>query len=222
MLGSLLVRGVSRLSLACTLIMSGLMVCIFVPQTTEVLSRLTSVGSTFGASADTMAKASLTTRDYAFGLIGSEGLKNSLEMLGLPANGLDTSMLTHLQACTPIFESAGQLFLLMAVISCVMTGFTAFVGGKNAVSRLLFHSSILAIAVIVAFGAWVFFSFDSFFTWMHSLFFPSGSWIFSADSLLICMYPENFWIGMGVVWGMTTLIASLALIVVSRLMAKRR
>ncbi len=222
MLGSLVTKGVSRLTLALTLIMCGLMVCIFVPQTTEVLSRMTSHGATFGASADTMAKACLATRDYACGLIGTEGLKNSLELLGLPADGLDASMLTHLQACTPIFENIGQLFIILAIVSAVLSGFTFFVGGRKALASLFCHSSILAILVILAFGAWVFFSFDSFFAWMHSLFFPSGSWIFSADSLLICMYPENFWIGMGIVWGAISVLASLALLIVSRVIAKRQ
>ena len=210
----------SRLSLAATIAMSGLMVCIFFPFTTEALSKLTSTGSTFGVSADVMARAALATRDYALGLIGSEGLKNSLETIGLPSNGLDTLMLSHLKDCTPIFEGVRQLFLILLVISAILIILTGIFGRKKGLSNLLLHSSLLAIVVIVAFGMWVSFSFNSFFTWMHSLFFASGTWTFAADSLLICMFPQNFWIGMGVVWACVSIVISLCLIFVSRKLSK--
>lgn len=50
--------------------------------------------------------------------------------------------------------------------------------------------------------------FEGLFAVFHSLFFAQGSWVFSADSLLITMYPEPFWIGMGAIWLATTIAVS--------------
>ena len=66
--------------------------------------------------------------------------------------------------------------------------------------------------VIIAFMAlviWALLSFNDLFSTLHGLFFSEGSWTFPYDSLLITMYPLNFWIGMGVVWLVTTLVLSL-------------
>ena len=217
-----LLKGISRIVLALTIIMSGLIVCIFVPQTTEMLARATSQASTFGVTEDTIVQASLATRDFALGIIGQTGLENKLETLGLPAGALDSFMLTHLKDCTPIFENIKKLFVMLGMISVVACVVTAIVGGKKSLSKLLWQSSLIAILVIIAFGAWVGFSFDSFFTWMHSLFFTAGTWTFSSSSLLICMYPENFWMGMGIVWGAVSILVSFILIVVSRAISKKR
>lgn len=216
-----LLKGISRITLALTIIMSGLIVCIFVPQTTEMLSRTTSQASTFGVPKDTIVQASLATRDFALGIIGQAGLENKLESLGLPAGALDSFMLSHLKDCTPIFENIKKLFVVLGMVSIILCVINAILGGRKNLSKLLWQSSLLAILVIVAFGAWVGFSFDSFFTWMHSLFFTSGTWTFSSSSLLICMYPEDFWMGMGIVWGAVSILVSLILIVVSRTIAKR-
>ena len=42
--------------------------------------------------------------------------------------------------------------------------------------------------------------FNGLFAAFHSLFFVDGTWTFNYDSLLISMYPIDFWMGMGAVW----------------------
>ena len=64
--------------------------------------------------------------------------------------------------------------------------------------------------------------FNGFFAAFHSLFFANGTWTFSADSLLICMYPPDFWIGMGAVWLAATLVASAVAIAVGMAVKGRR
>lgn len=39
--------------------------------------------------------------------------------------------------------------------------------------------------------------FDTLFVWFHSIFFAEGTWVFPADSLLIGLFPESFWIVAG-------------------------
>lgn len=43
-------------------------------------------------------------------------------------------------------------------------------------------------------------NFDALFTWFHGLFFAAGTWQFPADSLLIEVFPEGFWMAAGATW----------------------
>ena len=43
-------------------------------------------------------------------------------------------------------------------------------------------------------------NFDALFTWFHGLFFAAGTWEFPADSLLIELFPDGFWVAAGVTW----------------------
>ena len=76
------------------------------------------------------------------------------------------------------------------------------------------------IAIFVCLAIWVAVDFNGFFAAFHSLFFAAGTWTFSWDSLLICMYPPNFWIGMGVVWFVVTMVLSILGIVIGRHLRK--
>ena len=213
---TLIPRAIARIALALTLILAGLMVCIHVPYVTETLSRHTSNAVQFNANPDTIAKASLATRDFALGTIGTEGLKSTLNGLGLPADGLDVSMLNHLQDCTWIFRAFTNLFFALAITSIVFVVLSGIFGGTISVSNMLWQSAGLAILVIIGFAFWIIANFESFFTWMHSLFFQAGTWTFSSDSLLITMFPTGFWQGMGIVWGVTSIVASIIVIIISQ------
>jgi len=66
-----------------------------------------------------------------------------------------------------------------------------------------------AIACVVLVGVAALFgvvSFDALFTWFHSLFFAPGTWQFPADSLLIVLFPEAFWIACGIAWALLILL----------------
>lgn len=214
-------KALARIVLAITIILAGLMVCIHIPQVTEIVSRLTSNAASVGLSSDAMAKISVSTRDFSLGLIGPEGLKSVLATLGIPTSALDESMLTHLQDCTWVFNLMTDLFKALGIASLVLAVLALIIDRRNELSKLLLQSSILAILILAAFGIWITVGFDSFFTLMHSLFFASGTWTFPADSFLIQMFPENFWIGMGVVWGASSVLFSLALILISQVIKKR-
>ena len=212
-------RVASRLALCLTLALSGLMVCIHVPFVTESLSRQTSASVQFDVAPDTMVKASLAARDFALGTIGSEGLSSTLESLGLPADGLDTSMLTHLQDCTWVFNALTNVFIVLAVVSIALLIATGIFGGSEDVAAVLWQSALLAILVIVIFAFWFIANFESFFTWIHSLFFQAGTWTFSSDSLLIAMFPEQFWREMGIVWGGCSIVFSVIAIIAAKSVA---
>ncbi len=58
----------------------------------------------------------------------------------------------------------------------------------------------LVIAAFAGLGVWAAVDFLGMFNLLHSFFFSQGSWTFAYDSLLITLYPTEFWMGMGGVW----------------------
>lgn len=80
---------------------------------------------------------------------------------------------------------------------------------RRSLARALIGAGATILALFACAGIWAASDFDSLFSALHSLFFAAGTWTFSADSLLICQYPEKFWAAMGIVWGVVTIIACL-------------
>ena len=74
-------------------------------------------------------------------------------------------------------------------------------------------TGILAIAIAVDFSA--------FFTWMHSLFFASGTWTFPADSLLIRALPYEFWVSCAIVWAASMVLLCVISVVIGLVLARR-
>lgn len=94
---------------------------------------------------------------------------------------------------------------LVLFIACI--GHVAFHFGRRQAGTCLQGGALAILILFAIFLVWALVDFNSIFAWMHSLFFADGTWTFSAKSLLICMYPEGFWMGMGVTWLLTTCIA---------------
>ena len=70
---------------------------------------------------------------------------------------------------------------------------------------------ILAGALAVGLG-----DFDAFFAGFHGLFFASGTWTFSYDSLLIRLFPERFWVTAGASWGALAALGAVVLALTAR------
>ena len=69
--------------------------------------------------------------------------------------------------------------------------------------------------------AWAALDFNGLFAAFHAVLFPQGNWMFSYDSLLIGMYPLDFWMGMAGIWFATTLVLSILAIVVGATLRRR-
>jgi len=68
---------------------------------------------------------------------------------------------------------------------------------------------LLVLALVAAVS-----DFSSFFTAFHGLFFTAGTWTFPADSLLIRLFPERFWMASGGAWAALSGVGALLLVVV--------
>lgn len=122
---------------------------------------------------------------------------------------LSPEALTHLDDVYYVINAARVAlitFTLLGIIGCIILAMTS---GRRKLGTALFAAAMVVIGLFAALALWVIVDFNGFFTVLHSLFFAEGSWTFDVDSLLIRMYPTNFWIGMGAVWLATTVLGSL-------------
>lgn len=137
---------------------------------------------------------------YAGGL----GIGNLISIYTLPASAVD-----HLQDCIPIFVTSRIAIILSLVFALLGVLLLVIRRRRKLAGWIMFVTPLVLIALIAALGVWAFVDFDSLFTALHGLFFANGTWIFPADSLLITLFPEAFWMGMGVVWVFISILACL-------------
>ena len=66
-------------------------------------------------------------------------------------------------------------------------------GGAAKTWRLVARGGLMVAALVVLAGIFAGLAFGLAFELFHRIFFPGGNWAFSSDSLLIRLYPYEFW-----------------------------
>lgn len=222
----------AALALAVTFLGAGFAACAVPPQTTELFSRLYSGSPDTPFSHAQLVQAAVETRDYTVGQHDRASLFAVLhdinEAAGTPYAAADElalaqapetytlteDALSHLDDVYRVVQTAQTALIGIAVFavgSCIFLGVRT---RRRRVGGVLIGAGAGIMAVFVGLGAWAIADFYGFFAAFHSLFFSSGTWTFSADSLLITMYPLDFWMGMGMVWLAVTGVLSILAIVV--------
>ena len=121
---------------------------------------------------------------------------------------LDPEAIEHLDDVFGVLATAEPV-VLGAFIAAVLTAVgVGCANGRRTFGTVLLCAGLGTIAVFAILGIWAAIDFEGLFAVFHSLLFAQGSWVFSADSLLITMYPEPFWVGMGAIWLATTIAVS--------------
>ena len=172
-------------------------------------SRAPVLDSYYGKAADELDEAELAGLDVVFSTADER-------------YALSTEAMSHLDDVYRVVQGAKPWLLGAAVCAGVCAMATACRAGKRALGRVLFASGVAVLGVFVACGAAIVIDFEGFFQLFHSLFFAAGTWEFPYDSLLICMYPENFWMGMGTIWLVVTLACCIVCIVLGRKLSDER
>lgn len=129
---------------------------------------------------------------------------------------LDEDAFEHLDDCNELINGIVPFvrYAAIAALACFLV--LLVLRQWRWLARML---GIAPLALIIAFafmGTWAVIDFNGFFSAFHGVFFPQGNWTFSSTSLLICMYPTGFWMGMGVLWLATTAVASIIVLAISR------
>jgi len=90
--------------------------------------------------------------------------------------------LVHLEDVRVVINKLIVLLMMLVVLFLVLL---RFVEDKR---EVLFYGGVITVVIPVIFLL----PFDLLFEKMHGVFFASGTWIFSADALLVNLYPVGF------------------------------
>lgn len=150
---------------------------------------------------------------------GTEAM-NSLYGAG-KGYSLDNDAISHLNNVNDLFSKLQLPLIGISILAvfCIMAIIRVY--GVQGASLPLLASGAAAILLLLIFGLWALIDFNGFFACLHGLFFADGSWTFPADSLLIEMYPQGFWVGMGTVWLGSTIAISLLSIIFGSIIRSR-
>lgn len=134
---------------------------------------------------------------------------------------LDADAISHLQDCNTLIRGvvpwlwgcAGASLLVLAGLHLAnkRNPRCARVAARICTIAPCVLCALLAVAIV-----WAAIDFNGFFSAFHNVFFPQGNWTFSAKSLLICMYPLPFWMGMATVWASVTILCCVACLILGR------
>ena len=113
---------------------------------------------------------------------------------------LDADAVSHLEDCNGLITGLSSYLGMIGVAALIIALVLGFRKQFAALAFMLRMGPALLLAVLVVLGLWGVIDFNGLFAAFHSLFFVEGTWTFNYDSLLISMYPIDFWMGMGAVW----------------------
>ena len=216
---------------------AGFGACAAFPQTTEMLAGMFSGNGNPGTpfSHDDLVQAAVVTRDYTVGSNDRDAVFAMLHDINANANTryadadqealasadeeftLTSDALSHLDDVYGVVVAARTALAVVATVALACCIYLGARCGKRALGGVLLAAGAIVLAAFIALAAWVVADFNGFFAAFHSLFFANGTWTFSWDSLLITMYPPEFWMGMGAVWLAATGLLSILSIIVGTL-----
>ena len=132
---------------------------------------------------------------------------------------LDAEAISHLDDVYAVIHVVKMLYVLViaAAFACC---FMSYKRDKAGLAMALKYAAISVMAFFGVMGVWACIDFNGMFNVFHSLFFTQGTWTFSWQSLLISMYPPAFWMGMGVIWFITTLTCCTLCLIIGKLLKK--
>lgn len=113
---------------------------------------------------------------------------------------LDADAVSHLEDCNELITGLSSYLGMIGVAALIIALVLGFRKQFAALAFMLRMGPALLLVVLVVLGLWGVIDFNGLFAVFHSLFFVDGTWTFNYDSLLISMYPLDFWMGMGAVW----------------------
>ncbi|MEC4272311.1 DUF1461 domain-containing protein [Adlercreutzia sp. R25] len=113
---------------------------------------------------------------------------------------LDADAVSHLEDCNRLINGVSSYLGMFGVAALIVAIVLGFRKQFAALAFMLRMGPAFLLFVLIVLGLWGVVDFNGLFAAFHSLFFVDGTWTFSYDSLLISMYPLNFWMGMGAVW----------------------
>lgn len=232
-----LVAILGAIFLAATYIAIGYAVCAGIPFVTEKVAAATvdDASSPFGKAE--LVEGAVATQDYSFGSHDLDAymatIRDMNQKAGTPyADAADIAEAPEQYTVTPeaiehlddVYALSTRLMMPIFGIAAI-AAFLLFCGfrmyGVKIVSTMLVASGCIAGGLLALLGLWALISFDSLFAVLHGIFFAQGSWVFSADSLLITMLPGPFWATIAGVWFTLSILLSVLSILLGVVLKRR-
>lgn len=180
------------------------------PAYTDALVRPEEVSERTGLSGSVARQMAQRVREFV-SEPGGRGLPARVD--GRP--GFDASMVSHLRDVRAVLAGARLATGGLAAVLAVWVFAGIGLGRWRALASGLRAGGVLAMGLPLLVGLWGLIDFDGLFTVFHMLFFAAGTWTFPADSLLIQLFPERFWITSAVVWAVLVVVAGAGLLAAS-------
>lgn len=142
----------------------------------------------------------------------------SENQIDIPGTSLiyTTSELSHLNDVYQLLKS----FNIIGIISLATTLYISYKLIKDKSTQIigiksLNRGGLITIILLVFIGLMLLFAWQSLFIGFHQVFFPQGNWTFAADSTLIRLFPEKFWLDSFEAFTFLVIIMSIILTLVS-------
>lgn len=224
---------VTALFVAVAFIGAGLAVCALPDMTTRIVSENTSAYDSSPFTQDQLSTMAVATKRYTVNEHDRTQLDDHMRDIN---SGRDITKLNdrfvlsqdaidHLDDVHVVLVRAGIVLVGIAVAALLLSVLCGLWKGAFLVGDMLVEAGIITIVALAACAITAFINFDVLFGALHSVLFEDGTWTFAADSLLISMYPQGFWVVMGIIWAAVSAALSIAAIVVGiilRVHAKRK
>ena len=211
------------------LVYVGLLACTLNP-CTQALSAAFSTADISPYSQEALGRLALAGKEYTFDTNDLDALQDAISaeqaQLAYVAPGserytLDSEAISHLDDVYAVVQLARLVALIALALAVAGFAHLRYYGKQPLAARAMVGAGVGVLAVFAVAGAWAAVDFYGLFQAFHGLFFSAGSWVFSYDSLLICMYPENFWVGMGAIWLATTCLLSILYVCIGAVWLRR-
>ena len=106
-----------------------------------------------------------------------------------------TAEQSHLQDVQKVFQGVDYIFYAVLLVIVVILFYS--IKNQLQLSKLCWYGGISTVVFTGILLIAMALSFESSFTLFHTIFFPQGNWTFPVESLLIQTFPLEFFISMG-------------------------
>lgn len=189
---------------------------VLAPPLTGLLVPVTSPPETVGLPADRVLDLAQQVRAYVSGT-GGGTLPATVD--GAP--GFDGAQVAHLDDVAAVI-AGGRVATLLALGSVVGLALAAGASRRSSVSSAMRAAGLAILASVPLAGLAGLADFDALFAGFHGLFFAEGTWVFPYDSLIIRLFPVDFWVRAGLAWGASVALAGVGLLLAGRHLAPPR
>ncbi|MBI2576604.1 DUF1461 domain-containing protein [Candidatus Woesearchaeota archaeon] len=116
----------------------------------------------------------------------------------LPAS-FDSEEQAHMEDVKKVFFWLQTILNILLVLTAPLIALIFLFSRNRAkeIGAILLSSGILALVLLIVFAGFLWLGFGHLFDSMHKVLFVEGTWVFPEESILIQLYPQDFFVSIG-------------------------